>query len=211
MGKAFLLFVVLIGFAAAEVIEDEEDISSDDGDERMISQYLNLDNPYDAGEWGSVSLCPNGSFAHAFEVKFEEYNAVDETAVNAIKLYCRNEHEHDLGYITSSEGQHGRWYGMRICSSGFLTGMRGQVLGYQGIFHDDVAVENVELECNHGSEILPGVAKLIDVKFNTNGDWSAWDQCHIGTAICGLQTRFESPVLADDVAIADFTMFCCEL
>lgn len=47
--------------------------------------------------------------------------------------------------------------GMRVCNGGFLTGFRGKVLDYQGIFTDDVALQDFEAECDFGSEIIGGI------------------------------------------------------
>lgn len=60
--------------------------------------------------------------------------------------------------------------GMKICSEGFLTGFRGNVLENQGVFIDDVAVEDFEAECEYGSEILGGISnstqeKVTRIKF----------------------------------------------
>uniref|UniRef100_A0A2P2IA81 Vitelline membrane outer layer protein 1 homolog n=1 Tax=Hirondellea gigas TaxID=1518452 RepID=A0A2P2IA81_9CRUS len=132
---------------------------------------------------------------------------MDETAINAIKLYCSTEEHHDDGYITSATGPEGTWYGMRVCSSEFLTGFRGKVLEYQGIFTDDVAVQDFEVECNFGEEIIGGID--VEAKFN-EGEWSTWAVCSLGRAVCGLQTRVEAPqLLDDDTAITDINFFCC--
>ncbi|XP_076044851.1 vitelline membrane outer layer protein 1-like [Oratosquilla oratoria] len=219
MEKGFFLFVVLIGLAVAKAQKDE-DLTLPE--EVKISQYLNLDNGFDAGEWGPVSLCPNGTFAYALEVKYEDDDDVDETAVNAIKLYCGDEAGGDFGYVTSSEGQMGFWNGMRNCSDSFLMGMRGLVVEYQGLFEDDVAVDNVQMMCyngTNGTDILTGVydddlepdIDDDDDNDDDDGTWSTWALCDPGSAICGIQTRYESPSLMDDVAIADFTMFCCPM
>ncbi|XP_076044852.1 uncharacterized protein LOC143027451 [Oratosquilla oratoria] len=189
MANQLLVLLSLIGFALAGVVEIEDTAQVVEEGQRAISQYLNLDNPFDAGEWGPVSICPNGTFAHAFEVKFEEYSTVDETAINAVKLYCSTQEHHDTGYITSTEGEHGDWYGMKICDKGYLTGMRARVLPYQGLLHDDVAVHDVDMECNYGTQIMNG---LIDTKYNM-GKWSSWTQCRPGSAICGLQVRKNAP------------------
>ena len=37
--------------------------------------------------------------------------AIDDTAVNAVKLYCSNADHHDTGYITSTQGHKGDWVG----------------------------------------------------------------------------------------------------
>lgn len=41
-----------------------------------------------------------------------------------------------------------------MCSSHFITGFRANVLEYQGPFTDDVAVQDFEVECDYGKEIV---------------------------------------------------------
>ena len=48
---------------------------------------------------------------------------------------------------------------MRVCTNNFITGFRGRVLEYQGIVHDDVALTDIEAECNKGDEILSGLGE----------------------------------------------------
>ena len=52
------------------------------------------------------------------------------------------------------------------CSIGFITGFRANVLKYQGIFTDDVAVENFKAECNYGAEVIEGLP--FDVPYYNN-------------------------------------------
>jgi hypothetical protein len=35
---------------------------------RGVTSTLFLNNPYDAGDWGFIGLCPEYSFVHAFEI-----------------------------------------------------------------------------------------------------------------------------------------------
>ncbi|KAG7166407.1 Vitelline membrane outer layer protein 1-like 4 [Homarus americanus] len=176
--------------------------------ERNVTTELKLNNGIAWGEWGTVELCPSGSYAHAFEVKFQSPGGTDETALNAVKLYCATETEHDVDYVTSVVGIEGHWQGMRVCSDGFLTGMRAEVLEPQGLLHDDVAVENVQVQCDYDdNEILEGVENL---PMFTPGIYSEWGYCDAGSAICGLQVRYEAVSIGDDSATTDLIMFCCE-
>ncbi|MDK2413515.1 hypothetical protein QHH03_30970, partial [Aphanizomenon sp. 202] len=88
---------------------------------RQITAELFLNNGMDWGVWGEADFCPEGSFAHAFEVKLEIFSSTDDTAVNAVKLYCSTPAGHDTGYALSTEGRFGDWMGMRICETGHLT------------------------------------------------------------------------------------------
>ncbi|XP_042867909.1 vitelline membrane outer layer protein 1-like [Penaeus japonicus] len=175
---------------------------------RSIASNLTLDNGLDWGVWGDVEYCPEGSFVHAFDTKFESGSTTDETAVNALMLFCSTPEHHDTGYITSTVGEYGEWQGMRICTNGYVTGMRGNVLEPQGIVHDDVAVANMEMECDYGKEVITGV---MDLEKFTPGEWGEWSKCDSGSAVCGLQVKWEEPVLGDDAATTNVILFCCSL
>nr|XP_027215944.1 vitelline membrane outer layer protein 1 homolog [Penaeus vannamei] len=75
---------------------------------RRVTDTLLLDNGVDAGDWGSIEYCEDGSFATALEIKFEPYSLIDtdETAVNAVRLYCSTLDHILTGYIQSVEGKH---------------------------------------------------------------------------------------------------------
>jgi len=46
---------------------------------------------------------------------------------------------------------------MKVCYEGFITGFRGKVLEYQGVFTDDVGVQDMQVECRYGLEIVDGI------------------------------------------------------
>ena len=52
------------------------------------------------------------------------------------------------------------------CYTGFVSGFRANVLKHQGLFTDDVAVENFKAECNHGTEVIEGLP--FDVPYYSN-------------------------------------------
>ena len=53
-----------------------------------------------------IDLCSYAFF------QYQKQGHLDETAVNGIKLYCSSSTDfHDTGYVTSSVGTHGDWYG----------------------------------------------------------------------------------------------------
>ncbi|XP_042867906.1 vitelline membrane outer layer protein 1-like [Penaeus japonicus] len=153
---------------------------------RQVTDSLRLNNGLSWGEWGPIEYCEDGSFATAFQVKFEPYSLIDtdETAINAVRLYCSTIDHILTGYVQSVEGNHGDWLGLRSCSSGYVTGMRANVLEPQGTFGDDVAVKNVQLSCDDGREVITGVIEEGKIP---NGDWSLWSRCSPNSAVCGIE------------------------
>ncbi|TOF84714.1 hypothetical protein CGJ15_26055, partial [Vibrio parahaemolyticus] len=83
-----------------------------------------------------------------------------------------------------------------------------EVLEPQGVLHDDIAVMNVEMQCDYNAETLLGV----DLDDNTYpaGTWGDWQQCAKNTKVCGLQIRFEEWSVEDDTGTTDIVMFCCD-
>ncbi|CAL4145458.1 unnamed protein product, partial [Meganyctiphanes norvegica] len=88
---------------------------SDGSDEDSCPSEISVDNPYmdhypDA-QWGAEEDCPTGH-AFAFDMKYEKPGAVDQTSVNAVKLYCKDGSNGELtGQITSFEGRYGNYMG----------------------------------------------------------------------------------------------------
>lgn len=174
---------------------------------RQVTDALTLNNGLSWGDWGPIEYCKDGSFVSAFQVKFEPYSLIDtdETAVNAVRLYCSTLDHITTGYVYSVEGKHGEWQNIRSCSSGFVTGMRANVLEPQGALADDVAVKNVQLACDEGKEVITGV---IEEKIPA-GEWSFWSRCSSGSGVCGIEIRYEDAGLGDDTGVTNLAMFCC--
>ncbi|XP_069983708.1 vitelline membrane outer layer protein 1 [Penaeus vannamei] len=176
---------------------------------RQVTDSLRLDNGLSWGDWGPIEYCEDGSFATAFQVKFEPYSLLDtdETAVNAVRLYCSTLDHILTGYVYSVEGKHGDWENIRHCSSGFVTGMRANVLEPQGTLGDDVAVKNVQLACDEGQEVITGVIE--EEEKIPDGKWSFWSRCSAGSGVCGIEIRYENAGLGDDAGVTNIAMFCC--
>ncbi|CAL4070512.1 unnamed protein product, partial [Meganyctiphanes norvegica] len=186
-------------------------------------ESIEVENPYvnhdTDGEWGDDEHCPTGH-AFAFEVKNEEQGSADWTAVNAVKLYCRDGNGLLTGTITSLEGKYGDWVGIRSCPNvnDKMTGFRLRVMPYQGTFGDDWAVDNVEINCSSNTT-LNGMGDSVSqkqmpadnqkfparsisehmevVEISTkemsliHGEWTDWAHCSKGYSICGLKTLVE--------------------
>ncbi|XP_042217547.1 vitelline membrane outer layer protein 1 homolog isoform X2 [Homarus americanus] len=218
----FLLSLLALGSGAPGVKE--------------VVESLKVDNGLGRGKWGSVDLCPSGSYVFAFEIKFEPAGHVDETAMNGIKMYCKDVTGTLTGYTISSEGVEGEWQGLRSCNKGeYLQSLRGNVMPEQGTFHDDLGMYNFQMNCSDG-QTLDGLndtyhppaqekneikreiltvdgremeAIFLTTKITDDGVWSSWASCTGNNRICGHQSRVQTNSIADDAGLCDVIMFCC--
>ncbi|KAB7501846.1 Vitelline membrane outer layer protein 1 [Armadillidium nasatum] len=165
---------------------------------RVVSQTLLLDNVFDCSGreciWGSIVLCPDNGFAYALEVKYEEPGHVDETAINGVRLYC-SANGHDLGYIESSNGPHGDYLGMKICPEDYVTGFRANVLENQGLIGEDVAVEDIEMDCSYGKYILSSGIPPVSLQ---------------DKKMALQNTSVDDGLVEDSISVADIVLFCCD-
>ncbi|XP_066957316.1 vitelline membrane outer layer protein 1-like isoform X2 [Macrobrachium rosenbergii] len=184
---------------------------------RLITKNLVISNGLDFGQWADIEYCYDGSYVNNIEVLFEPYSIlhIDETAINAVKLYCVNNVGQHTGYIVSKIGEKGDWQGERECPNGLMTGVRAKVLPYQGSSADDVAVQNIEIECNYGESTVLAMDETLFSSDKTEvnpGVWSEWSVCDGDSAVCGLKVRYEAPFLIEDTtAISDISLYCCSV
>ncbi|XP_050725839.1 vitelline membrane outer layer protein 1-like [Eriocheir sinensis] len=180
---------------------------------RRITKTLYLSNGLPWGNWGDTEFCEDKSFAAYVEAKFEPYAALDadETALNALILYCVSlETGLPTGHIASTVGVKGELQGMKICTHGFITAIRARVLKSQGTFGDDVAIQNFQIECDR-SYIINAVDGQRDSRIPL-GEWGEWSACPDGSAICGMEIRYNKvDALTDDAATSDAVFYCCAL
>ncbi|XP_071518501.1 vitelline membrane outer layer protein 1 homolog [Panulirus ornatus] len=195
-----------------------------------VVENINLDNGLPRGEWGRIDLCPEGSFAFAFEIKYSGVGFLDDTSVNAIRLYCEDRSGTLTGYTISSEGNYGQWRGMRSCggTGDLLVGMMANVVPDLGTFGDDLGMDNLRMECSNGT-VLDGIngdpsrhkeplitrsmvalgereVEAVHLKIEKSalardyGDWGSWARCSPNNRICGHQSRLEPEHVIDDDA-----------
>ncbi|XP_037776607.1 uncharacterized protein LOC119573453, partial [Penaeus monodon] len=61
------------------------------------------------------------TFASAFDFKFETTDHVDNTAGNAVKLYCSDHVGHIVDILSTQGKKYGRGAGARACAQGYIT------------------------------------------------------------------------------------------
>ncbi|XP_050686032.1 uncharacterized protein LOC126980329 isoform X2 [Eriocheir sinensis] len=117
------------------------------------------------GQYGYIDYCQpdsvrNHTFAYALEFKYDDLDDLDFIGGDSVKLYCRDDAGDTTGYITSLQGTHGEWQGIRSCPENeYFIGFRLRVYPEQGTFGDDFAVDNIQLACSDGTVVdgLDGV------------------------------------------------------
>ncbi|KAF2359643.1 Vitelline membrane outer layer protein I (VOMI) [Trinorchestia longiramus] len=177
---------------------------------RNVSGLLTVNNPYDAGTWGKPQFCPPDSFVHSIAILLQPKGTRDETAVNAIKLYCRAENQtYDNNYVISARSFRGNWCDTQVCTKGFMTGFRARVRPKGGMFIDDTALQDFQGQCRASQQLLMGVPPSQQFR---SGQWSRWAECPLDSAVCGLKTRVQSfHSFLDDIAVTDAQLYCCPL
>nr|ACK44247.1 vitelline membrane outer layer 1-like protein [Scylla paramamosain] len=206
---------------------------------RGVEESLTLDNGLSRGTWGPIELCTDGSYVFAFEIKYSGVGYLDDTSVNAIRLYCQTAEGALTNIIISAEGSFGQWQGMRSCPLGeYMTGVRANVVPDQGTLGDDLGMDNLQMRCS-GGQVLDGLygtpnkkgkspvvaremtkiegreVEAVYMKLQRSahtrdyGDWGTWRACS-AAKVCGLQVRLEdNHPLDDDAGVTDAVIFCC--
>ncbi|KXZ48978.1 hypothetical protein GPECTOR_24g268 [Gonium pectorale] len=193
-----------------------------------IQSWIHLHDGF-WGDWGRVSFCGENKYslntdgkgskdfigrpAYGFLLRIEEQQgAGDDTALNGLKIICKNDE-----LLTVQEGEWGGgWYGPTYCGGGrFFTGAVVRVEKSQGA-GDDTAMNTVQFACGYNNR--PGKAddwSNWDVQKSSLvegywGDWQQWKWCPYNSYICGFQVRFEVPQGAgDDTAFNGLKIVCC--
>ncbi|XP_045174260.2 vitelline membrane outer layer protein 1-like [Mercenaria mercenaria] len=185
---------------------------------RTVTKELRVRNGGKYGFWTDPEFCPMGTFASGYNMKIESNRFIgDDTTLNAIKLSCSDSlgHLENGAYVTSGEGNFGTWGKTETCNqeyhaANFLTAFSLQVEAPQGS-GDDTSANYIKFYCrdlagdHNETELVrsPGQAW-----WGTYGQWS--ESCDDNTAICGLNTKIESPQgHGDDTALNDVVFYCC--
>ncbi|XP_053374173.1 vitelline membrane outer layer protein 1 homolog [Mercenaria mercenaria] len=169
------------------------------------------------GAWGSIQLCPAGSYAVGYDMRIEPKRDSDCTALNAIKLLCEFPDGKDSGEVTSAQGPWGTWVGRVKCTSDvrgrqYLTSFALQVEKYQGQNTGDTAANYVKFSCRDRRGHQKPQELVKSPGHGIWGTWGAWSaSCPQDTAICGIKTKVEKPqgTFGDDTALNDVQFYCC--
>lgn len=158
------------------------------------------------GTYRNWTYCPEDTWAIGFRQRVEKYQDVkDDSAVNALQLFCGDDRDNEVTGIISYEGLWGTWSNPVYCSGpkNYLRTMQFRVDSPVTAI-DLVGVADSIFICMDGSQIQA-----------TNGQsWGIWRvpaSCPTSTAICGFQLNFQPSqgLTGDDTAMNGAKFACC--
>jgi hypothetical protein len=130
--------------------------------------------------------CPNGTFVRGFQLKTEPAKGalIDDTAGNAVRLYCGDPFDDTTPTVISSEGDFGFWGSIFACPPGsYINGFALRV--EQNGIDDETATNNIRFFCNTFPD------DPIDGDGLAFGIWRETVKCSSTEALCALQTQVQ--------------------
>ncbi|KAL4233351.1 Vitelline membrane outer layer protein 1 [Mactra antiquata] len=189
----------------------------------MAQSVISVQNGFDEGYWGKTEFCPHGMYAVGFEQKIQEFRwDEDNTALNGIKLACRNKTERSScsdQSITSSVGRHGDWQGQLFCPPGSYMSqffLKLQKSTIQNLFQseDNTAVQYISFLCQNESDPdrKSYLVQYPGYWHGNNHNHEESTECPSNTYICGIKTKVQSinKPGVDHTGLNDVIMFCCQ-
>ncbi len=163
------------------------------------------------GRWSDIVFCPKDSYVGGYSMRVEppQGRKNDDTALNAVALYCYDRAGNMVARIEPHPGFWGNWGQVANCPKGtYANAFQLKVEPFQGT-GDDTGANSLKLFCG-GTEIeAPGGGPW--------GNWSTTQRVSIVqglplpiSAICGVRARVESPLGGrDDTALNDLEFYWC--
>jgi hypothetical protein len=196
------------GGVEQEVEQEQQTLSTvEQGVRTMRADHVVTVTPASGywGDWKPSVFCEPGAYAIGYRMRVESSQGNgDDTALNSVQLFCSAPPGGLSEFITSYDGLWGSWHPEALCgASGVLTGARVRMEPPQGS-GDDTGANDVQFTCSNGGTIAA---------FGGQGwgDWTGYQTCPLGTAVCGLSIRFENNqgTNADDSAMNGLQLHCC--
>ena len=200
------------------VLQEPEDTVETSSAEQAVANWRNDVNGIlypETGNWGNWTahgpvFCDPGTWAIGYRMRVESSqgggNSDDDTALNAVRLLCKQPRAGGEEWIAAHEGLWGSWHGEARCpGSNTLRSARIRLESSQG-GGDDTAANNLQFACNGTLGTLQASGGM------SWGSWRSWHQCPDNTAICGIDSKFEgSQGGDDDTALNGVRLYCCNL
>jgi hypothetical protein len=169
------------------------------------------------GQWSKIVYCPTGSYVGGYSMRVEPpQGRGDDTALNAVALYCYDRAGNMVERIEPHPGFWGNWGQVANCPRGtYATQFQLKVEPFQGT-GDDTGANSLKFNCGGGFDT--------QIEASGGGPWGNWSRwLEVGPplgfqfgsqpriwAICGARARVESPIGArDDTALNDLEFFWC--
>jgi Vitelline membrane outer layer protein I (VOMI) len=160
------------------------------------------------GTWTNMEYCPAGQFAVGYRMRVEAFrgscsgNACDDTGLNAVELLCMSPSHGAQSTLRAHDGLWGDWNPTQSCGFGPMVGASLRIEPGQGS-GDDTAADDMQGVCLDSSTVVaPGGAAF--------GAWGGKVSCPSGSAVCGIQVKFEgSQGDNDDTALNGVRLACC--
>ncbi len=160
------------------------------------------------GSWSNPVYCPPGTWAGGYSMRVEPSRPKnDDTAMNAIALYCYNRTGSLVQRISPHPGYWGYWGEAVSCSkNNFFTHFRLKGEGTLPPGGDDTSVNSVAFRCSNGATLEGGNGGPF-------GNWWEWQfPPNNNSAICGVKARTESPQgNGDDTALNSLEFSFCTI
>jgi Vitelline membrane outer layer protein I (VOMI). len=161
------------------------------------------------GSWTRAVYCPPGSWAAGYTMKVEpNQGRGDDTALNAVALYCRDRNGRDVTRISPHDGFWGSWGEGANCPQGqFLILFNLRVEPSQGS-GDDTGANSVAFLCsNSGGKITEASNRG---QWGSLGEWQG--QGLLPGAICGVRAKIEAQQgTGDDTALNNLEFTWCRI
>lgn len=172
-----------------------------------ITAVINAPNATPWGGWSTAVYCPRGTYVGGYAMRVEPpVGRGDDTALNAVALYCYDRAGNMIQRIVPHPGHWGNWGEGANCPRGsYAQAFKLKVESPIGS-GDDTAANSVIFGCSNGSVI----------EASGGGQWGTWTQNWLtgppNSAICGVRAKVEAPIgSGDDTALNDLEFSWCQL
>ncbi|WP_197047574.1 hypothetical protein [Planktothrix serta] len=159
------------------------------------------------GSWTRAVYCPPDSWAAGYTIRVDVLSGPgDDTALNAVALYCRERNGHDVARISPHDGFWGSWREGANCPQGqFFTHFTLKVEPSRRN-QDDTAANSVAFACSNGQRL----------EASGGGQWGSFGEWQGGfsdAAICGVRAKIEEPLGrgGDDTALNNLEFTWCRI
>ena len=171
---------------------------------------------YTTGETHIFQYCPRGSWVYGFQQRVEPpQGSGDDTALNAIRLYCKTKTGTFTTTISSYDGIWGNWGDTAYCpgNNQFMVSACFKIENPSA--NDGTLANAMKSKCY---DYNSGVVGTEYIQADNDGPWGSFrseETCPSGTAICGISSRFTPPrqsgLNRDDVAMNGAEFICCAI